>query len=143
MIKNFLMPLFWCVVAFGCSAIPSSIEKKALPEMPFPVLIQRADQYIGRTVILGGYLLEVQNLEDESRMLAIQVPLDADKKPKTRDLSRGLIKIKYNRNIDSGKYTKNSKITAAGVLLGSSATETLPSPYPYVEIKLTYIRHWD
>ena len=140
--KCIVLSVFWSVLAFGCSPIPASVEDKALPEMPFPVLIQRANQYIGETVILGGYLMEIRNLEDETRMVAIHVPLDADKKPKTADLSQGLIKMKYNGRLDAEKYPKNSKITAAGVLQGSSATETPPSPYPYVELKLTHIHRW-
>ena len=126
----------------GCSAIPSAVQKKALPEMPFPVLIQQADRYIGETLILGGYVLDVRNIEDETRMVAIQVPLDAEQKPKTRDLSQGIIIIKYNGFLDPNVYVKNSKVTVAGVLLGSSATKNFPLQYPSVELKLTHIHLW-
>jgi outer membrane lipoprotein len=122
--------------------MPAAVEKKALPAMPFPVLIQQANQYTGETLILGGYVLEVRNLNDETRMVAIQAPLDADQKPKARNLSQGLIILKHNGFLDPDKYTKDSKITVAGVLLGSSATNDSPSPYPYVELKLTHIHRW-
>jgi outer membrane lipoprotein len=132
----------WSVLAMGCSAIPAAVEKKALPAMPFPVLIQQAHQYTGETLILGGYVLEIRNQNDETHMVAIQAPLDADQKPKARNLSQGLIIIKHNGFLDPEKYAKDSKITVAGVLLNSSATQESPLPYPYVELKLTHIHRW-
>ena len=133
---------FWAVLCMGCSAIPSAVEKNALPAMPFSVLIQQANQYIGETLILGGYVLEVRNIKDETRIVAIQVPLDADQKPRTRDLSQGIIIMKYNGFLDPKVYVKDSKITVAGQLLGSSTTKDFPLPYPCVELKLTHIHLW-
>ncbi|MDA8142041.1 MAG: Slp family lipoprotein [Desulfobacteraceae bacterium] len=140
--RSFGILAFLSFLAVGCSAIPAAITKKALPAMPFPVLVQQAHQYIGDTLILGGYVLEVQNHKDETRLVAMQAPLDADQRPKTRDLSQGILILKYNGSLDPRKYSKDRKITVAGELMGSSATKEPPSPYPYVELKLTHIHLW-
>ncbi len=132
----------WSVLTLGCSTIPTAVQKKALPEMPFPVLIQQANQYIGETLILGGYVLDIQNLKNEMRLVVIQAPLDADLKPKARNLSEGLIILKFKAALNPETYPKESKITVAGELLGSSATKTIPSPYPYVELRLSHIHRW-
>lgn len=68
------------VAVIGCAVIPKSIEKEALPDMPLPALIEQADQYVGKTVILGGYVLEVRNNRNETRIVAIQAPLAGIKK---------------------------------------------------------------
>jgi outer membrane lipoprotein len=140
--KPFWALVFWSALAVGCSAIPAAVEKRALPAMPFPVLIEQASQHIGKTLILGGYVLEVQNFKDQTHIAAIQAPLDADQKPKTRDLSQGLILLKYSGFLDPQVYSKDSKITVAGELLGSSTTKNFPSDYPYIELQLTHIHLW-
>lgn len=86
--------------------------------------------------------MEVRNFEDETRIVAIQAPLDADLKPKARDLSQGLIILSKKGFLDPKVYAKDSKITVAGKLLGSSATKNFQIPYPSVELKLTHIHLW-
>lgn len=134
--------MVWSVLVIGCAAIPASVQEKALPEMPFPVLVQQARQYIGETLILGGYVLEVRNSEGDARIVAIQAPLDEDQKPKTRNLSQGLLILKYHGFLDPEVYVKDCKITVAGNLIGSSATKEVPSHYPFVELRLTHIHPW-
>ncbi len=126
----------------GCSTIPASVQRKALPAMPFPELIQQANQYIGETLILGGYVLEVRTVKDETRLVAIQAPLDANQKPKSRDLSQGLMILKHRESLNPEIYAIGSKITVAGDLIGSSATKPYPSPYPFIELRLTHIHRW-
>jgi len=130
------------VLAMGCSVIPKSIEKEALPEMPLPELIQKADQYVGKTVILGGYVLEVRNNRSETRIVAIQSPLGEDYKPEQKNLSQGIIILNYNGILDPKVYVKDSTITVAGKVLGSSATKTFQMPYPFVELDLIHIYRW-
>ncbi len=134
--------VFSVVLTTGCSVIPKSIENKALPEMPLPVLIQKAGQYIGKTVILGGYLLKMRKINDRTRIVAIQTPLGADYEPKTKNLSQGIMILNYDGDLDPEVYVKDSKITVAGILLGSSATRDFQSPYPYVELELAHIHLW-
>lgn len=140
--RSFLLLAFWGLLAMGCSAIPTDIQKNALPAMPFSTLIKQAGQYIGETVILGGYVLEVRNLKTETRITAIQVPLDEEWKPTSRDLSQGIIIVKYKGLLDPKVYAKDSKITVAGDLLSSSATKNYPLQYPTVELRLIHIHLW-
>lgn len=130
------------VAVIGCAVIPKSIEKQALPEMPLPELIQKADQYIGKTVILGGYVLQVINNNNETRIVAIQAPLGENYEPKQKNLSQGIIILNYNGILDPKVYVKDSRITVAGQLLGSSATKTFQMPYPFVELELVHIHLW-
>lgn len=110
--------------------------------MPFKAIIQNASQYIGETLILGGYVLELRNLNGEARIVALQAPLDADQKPLGKELSQGLLILSHKEALDPKVYAKEKKITVAGELLGSSATKNYQVPYPYVELKLTHIHLW-
>jgi len=134
--------VLWGALAMGCSVIPKSVEQKALPAMPLPMLIQQAGQYIGQTVILGGYVLEVRNLNGNTRIVAMNAPLDTDWEPKSKELSDGHMILNYNGSLDPAVYASNRKITVAGVLQGSSETKTFQLYYPYVELLVTHIHLW-
>ena len=58
----FLMPFF----LMSCSVISQQIRKESMAPVNFKILIQETNKYLGNTVILGGYILETQNLADKS-----------------------------------------------------------------------------
>jgi len=140
--KNYILwPVLSLFIA-ACAVMPAAVEQEALPGMPFPMLIQQADRYIGQTVILGGYVLEVQNQKDQTRIVALQAPLGFGQEPKSKDLSQGRLIISYGGFIDPEVYSKDRKITVAGKLLGSSATDEQKELFPYVRIQLMHIYLW-
>ena len=54
-----------CLIPFfvtSCSVISQQIRKESMAPVDFKILVQEADKYLGNTVILGGYILETQNL---------------------------------------------------------------------------------
>jgi outer membrane lipoprotein len=126
----------------ACSVMSQSVEEKALPEIPFPELIARAADHLNQTVILGGYVLEVTNAPDHSRMIVIQAPLGTSREPQSKDQSQGRLIVEYRGFLDPEVYAKDRKITVAGPVLGSSATDTRPEPYPYVRLRMTEIHLW-
>ena len=131
-----------CLTVMSCAVIPSDATRDKLPEMPFPVLIAEAGQHIDSTVILGGYVVDVQIEKDRSRIVAVQSPLGLGQEPKSKDLSQGRLIILYDGFIDPEVYAKDRKITVAGKLLGSSSTETAQMPFPYVRIQMAHIHLW-
>lgn len=130
------------VLLMACSIMPQRIEETALPQMPLPKLIQRAEKFLGRTVILGGYVLEVNNLENQTRIIAIQAPLDFGQMPTNKDLSQGRLILIYSGFLDPEVYRKNRKITVAGNLMGSSETQSSDTSYPYIQLQVTHLHLW-
>jgi outer membrane lipoprotein len=126
----------------ACAVMPAHVRNEAISGVPFNSLIQNASQYTGRTVILGGYVVEVQNEHDISRIIAIQAPLGIGEEPKSRDLSQGRLILENRGFLDPEVYTKGRKITVAGTILGSSATEKNPVQFPYLRIMVTQIYLW-
>ncbi|MFZ1983736.1 MAG: Slp family lipoprotein [Desulfatitalea sp.] len=136
---------FWIMAALlftACSVMPAAVEEQALPDIPFPALIADAAVNIDRTVILGGYVLEVTNAADRSRMLALQAPLGLGREPKSKDLSQGRLILEYHGFLDPEVYAKERKITVAGRLLASSATEKGQDPFPYLRLQVLDIHLW-
>jgi outer membrane lipoprotein len=126
----------------GCSVMPAAVEQRALPDMAFPELVQYADRYRGQMVILGGYVTEVENLMDHTRLVAVQAPLGYRREPKSRDLSQGRLVVIHKGFLDPAVYSEGRKITVAGRVLGSSATDERRLPYPYLRIELDEVYLW-
>jgi outer membrane lipoprotein len=136
---------FWIMAALlatACSVMPAAVEEQALPDLPFPALIADAAANLDRTVILGAYVLEVTNDADRTRMVAIQAPLGLGREPKSKDLSQGRLILEYQGFLDPEVYAKDRKITVAGRLLASSATEKNPNPFPFLRLQVLELHLW-
>jgi len=127
----------------GCATVSQEAREEALPQMPFPELVQDAQQNIGQTVIVGGYVVSVENLPDQSRIIAVQAPLGVGQEPQSKDKSQGRLILVSEQFIDPEVFTNGRKITAAGKVLGSSATEKPPAQsYPYLRVKIDELHLW-
>jgi outer membrane lipoprotein len=125
----------------GCAVMSQQVRDQALPQLPFNELVDHVAQYQGQVVIAGGYIVSVQNLEKQTRIVAVQTPLGIGQQPKSKDLSQGRLILIYNGFLDPEIYTKDRQITVGGPILGSSAQEA-HAPYPYLKIEVQDIHLW-
>jgi outer membrane lipoprotein len=125
----------------GCAVMSREIQDKALPPLSFQELIAGVDQYKGQTVIVGGYVVSVENLKDESRMVAVQTSLGLGQEPESKDLSKGRLILVYKGFLDPEVYTKDRRITVGGRILDSSAHDPKAS-FPYLKIAVDEIHLW-
>jgi outer membrane lipoprotein len=126
---------------WGCTVMSPEVTKEALPPLPFPELISDMERYKGDTVIVGGYVVSVENKSDHTRILALHSPLGVGQMPKSKDLSQGRLVLHVKAFIDPEVYTKDRKITVGGKILNSSAT-TKQAPYPFLQIEVDDIHLW-
>lgn len=117
------------------------IQEKALPDLSFPELIAKVDQYQGQTVIVGGYIVSVENLKDQSRIVAVQTTLGLGQEPESKDLSKGRLILIYKGFLDPEVYTKDRRVTVGGRILDSSAHDP-KAAYPYLKIAVEEIHLW-
>jgi outer membrane lipoprotein len=117
------------------------MQEGALPQMPLSDLINNADGYKGQAVVVGGYVLEVENQQGQTRILAVQVPIGSGQRLKSRDLSEGRLILIYDGFIDPEVYKKDRGITVRGEILGGTANDP-EVPYPYLRIKVQEIYLW-
>ena len=130
----------WGIILSGCSVISPDIAQEALPDPDFAELIRHVDRYRGETVVLGGYVLSVENFKDHTRIIAIEAPLGAGQRPKSKDLSRGRLHLLHDGFIDPEVYTRDRQITVGGRIL-ESIGQPLP-PYPYLRIQVKEMHLW-
>ena len=137
--------LFSLLLAFlvsGCSVISPRSRTEALPPMPYPTLLEGADMYIGRTVILGGYILDTTNRDGETRVRILQSPLSLNGEPKDRDRSEGRFVLLYKGFLDPEVYSKDRRLTVAGTILGTETEQIGELSYKLLQVESKEIHLW-
>ncbi len=124
----------------ACAVMPKHIMDEALPDVDFKELTTNVDRYVGQTVILGGYVLSVENFEDRSHMIALQTPLGTGQQPKSKDRSQGRMTLIYDGFLDAEVYAKDRRITVGGRILEPAGDES--QPFPHIRLAVREIHLW-
>ena len=127
-------------ILYGCSVMSRDVADEALPVPDFKELVRQVDQYRGETVVMGGYVLSVKNFRDHTQIIALEAPLGAGQRPKSKDLSRGRLILLHDGFLDPEVYTKGRQITVGGRILEPSAQQ--PPPYPHLRVQVREIHLW-
>jgi outer membrane lipoprotein len=131
--------LFFFLGGFtGCTpAISKQVREEAGEPVPFEALLMRTDDYKGRVVIIGGYILETLNEPDGSWLTVLQSPLDSQNRPESSDLSKGRFLVWSKEFLDPVVYSKERRITVGGQVIGSQERKlgSLTYQYPVIEAK--------
>ena len=130
----------------GFTACAPAISKKVREEAGEPVLfealLKHTDDYKGRVVIVGGYILETVNETDGSRITVLQAPLDSQNRPKSSDLSEGRFMVSSGEFLDPVIYSKERRITVGGKVIGNQERKLGNLTYVYPVIEAMEIHLW-
>ena len=137
-----LICLLSLTATVSCTVISDQVRSEAESPVPFRKLIEDADQYNGRMVILGGYILETKNLASETILKVLQVPFRVGEDPDSRDLSQGRFIVYYKGFLDPEVYGKNRAITVAGRVMGSAVEKIGEERIQYLKIENREIYLW-
>lgn len=130
------------LMAWSCSSMSPQIKNEAMAPVRFDVLTNNIEQYVGKTVILGGYILETKNMNEVTRIRVLQSPLGFRDEPGSKDASEGRFLIVYEGFLDPEIYAKNRKITVAGIVKGFTEIEEKESKYTYLTIQNRELYLW-
>jgi outer membrane lipoprotein len=122
----------------GCApAVSKQLREEAGKPVPFEELLRRTDDYKGRVVIIGGYILETLNEPEGSWLTVLQSPLDSQHRPESSDLSQGRFLVWSREFLDPVVYSQERRITVGGQVIGSQQKKlgSLTYQYPVVEAK--------
>ena len=126
----------------SCTVISKPVRSEAEAPLPFKTLVTQADKFKGRTVILGGYILQTSNLESETIIKVLQVPLRIGEEPGLKDSSEGRFLVYHQGFLDPEIYSKDRVITVAGEVIGSGLEEMSGDSIQYLKIKNREIYLW-
>jgi len=103
-------------VLYSCSVISTEMKTEAGPDVDFWHMMEFTDGYLGQTVILGGYVIETENREALTLIKVLHSPLDMTDSPGAKDSSLGRFIVVYDGFLDPAVYTKDRRVTVAGVV---------------------------
>jgi len=140
--KSAFTILFMALLTVSCSVMSRQVRQDAIPSPALATLIEQVDQYRGQTVILGGYLIDIQNTSDQTQLTLLQAPLKPGGKPGAKDRSGGRLIISTSQFLDPEIYTKGREVTVGGKITGSSIDEAKGAPFPYLKLTARELYLW-
>jgi outer membrane lipoprotein len=144
--KTLILRLILCLLVLmlpaACAVISQQVRSEAEPDVPFKTLLADVEKYRGRTVILGGYILEINNQASATIIKVLQVPLKIGEEPGLKDRSEGRFHILHKGFLDPEVYSKDRAITVAGSVMGSDIEKIGDNQIPYLKIETREIYLW-
>jgi outer membrane lipoprotein len=130
------------VILPACAPVVSQqLRDRADVALPFAYLMRNPQYYEGRTVIVGGYVLETHGGPEGSELTVLQAPLSSRQRPGASDLSQGRFVAQSSKWLDPEVFRKGRQVTVGGrVLGGTRQTPGDPTPsYPLIEAEEIYL----
>ena len=132
---RFMLTVFTVVYLVSCAVISKPVRNESISPVPFKTLLLEADRHIGDTVILGGYILETKLSPEATTLVIFQSPLGFGQEPTTKDRTEGRIIVVHKGFLEPEVYSKDRKITVAGIVTGLVTMKTDGFPQPYLKIR--------
>jgi outer membrane lipoprotein len=127
----------------GCAPVISpEALKKVDQTVSFEQLVQNPELYRGRSVLLGGDIIETQNLPEKTLIVVLQRSLGFREKPEADGVSKGRFIVSTPDFLDPAIYRKGRKITVVGSVMGKEVRPVGEIDYAYPLIEKTDIYLW-
>jgi outer membrane lipoprotein len=133
-----LLTLAVAAASVSCSVISSEIRAEAEPRAAFGALLENPDAFKGKTVILGGYILDIRVDGDRNLLRVLQAPLIMRDEPAVRSDSQGRFCLVQQGFLEPEIFRPGRKITVAGRVMGMA-----PAPHgPCLTLEAREIHLW-
>jgi len=137
------MPVFALLLATGCApVIPQNILSTVDRNISFSDVIKNPDTHTGKTVVLGGEIISVENLETTTVVEVLHEAINRRLKPVGADTSEGRFLAVFKGFKDPAVYSKGKLLTVAGVINGAETRKLGKTDYKYPVIEETEHYLW-
>jgi len=134
-------PLILAVGLGGCaSPVPAPIRQPLAEPVSFETVRRAPESVIGRTVRLGGSILEVRNRAETTVIEVLQRPLGRQGRPRPGGDSQGRFLAVLEGFHDPLVYTQEHGLTVVGRMTGTQTGPIEDYRYAYPTIQVT--QHW-
>jgi outer membrane lipoprotein len=134
--RDHVLPFVFVMAAVlllaGCAhVISKGVLQEVDTSVSFAQLSKDPEAYQGKTVLVGGDVIETQNLSDKTQVVVLQRPLGSRGEPGAGDVSEGRFIIQAPGFLDPAIYSPGRRLTVAGTVVGKEVR-------PLGEIEYTY-----
>ena len=134
-----LIPLLFT----GCaSVISQGVLKEVDQTLSFEQLLKSPEAHKGKTVLLGGNIIETENFSDKTVIIVLQRSLGYGKKPTSKDVSKGRFIISIPGFLDPAIYRQGRKITVVGAVAGKETRLLGEREYTYPIVAKRELHIW-
>jgi len=127
----------------GCASVISRrVLKEVDQTLSFEQLLENPEVYKGKTVLLGGNIIETQNFSNRTLIIVLQHPLGYRKKPISGDVSKGRFIISVPGFLDPVICRPGRKITVVGSVVGKEVRPLGEREYTYPVIAKRELHIW-
>jgi outer membrane lipoprotein len=116
----------------GCgSVISRQTLSRVDRKVTFDDLRANPDAFIGRTVLVGGRIINTTARKEETWVEVLELPLGRRDRPEDTDASRGRFLVRFSGFCDPVVYAKGVGITVAGPVEGKRTLPLGETTYTY------------
>lgn len=147
--SKIVSPVMWLIAMAlifllpGCSppAISQATLQQADRTLTIDLLLQNPDRFQGRTVLLGGEIIETRNTTSMTSVMVLEHQLDYRQKPRSGAASGGRFIVRHPSFLDPAIFRPGRVITVTGVVIGSVSLPLgeISYRYPLIENKELYL----
>ena len=120
------------LLIMGCAPVISQeVLREVDKDLPFQVVLRTPDNFKGKTILLGGNIIETTPLPGKTRIMVLQYPLGFRNKPSVDAVSEGRFIVDATGFLDPAIYSAGRQVTVAGILAGKDI-------HPLGEINYVY-----
>lgn len=102
----------------ACSHVPKGIRKAPTPNIQIADAVKNFSANRGHQVRWGGFIIDIENLENQSIVQIMAYPLNRYGKPNLKYEAQGRFKVKTEKFLDPAIYSnsKEAQVTILGLL---------------------------
>lgn len=132
----------------GCATGPSPVPETLAPQVDksvsFAQLLENPDAHVGKTVVLGGQVLQAKRLADATRIEVLQLPLgDSERPASQRTSSQGRFLAFEKTFLDPATLSDQPQVTIVGEVTGLATANLDETEYRYPTIAIKHMHVWE
>ncbi|MBI4383065.1 MAG: Slp family lipoprotein [Nitrospinae bacterium] len=129
--------------AGGCAPVLSNaILESSDPTLSFEDLRRNPDAHVGKTLVLGGTIIDVFPGPEGVWLEVLQRPLGFRMEPEIDDRTGGRFLVEMGKNLDAKQFVKRRKITLAAEVVGKETRPLDQTQYVYPLLRLKEYHVW-
>lgn len=136
------LSLFFLLGGCASNPLPDEALNQVDPSLFFAEVKDNPPAFAGRTLLLGGQILENRPTAQGSVLEVLNYDLDRWGRPKEIDEIGGRFLVQSQRFLDPEVYAKGKRVTLTATVIGQETRPLQDIDYPYPVFRLGAIHLW-
>lgn len=138
-----LFSLVGCASSYHTEWVSPEILSQVDPNLTYEDLKKSPESNIGKTLYLGGEILQATRKKDHTQLMILQLPLDSSHEPVLdRMESQGRFLAQELEFLDPAIVPEGTRITIVGSVTGTKTEPLDEMDYTYPTISIKQLKVW-